>query len=162
MSPVLQSMYMVLQTAAQGSGKPSQAAGAAHDEEKPLKCCRWCGETLINPRRNQTCCNAECRDAWERSKRSRRKQAAAEKPKGICLWCCNSFDKARRQQDFCCPDHQQEFNNFWKGRGPALAKALHAWRVEKKPGAMTDVCREFGRAREDLKHKQTNTKRAKK
>lgn len=109
---------------------------------------------LISPRRNQECCNAECREAWERSKRSRRKQAAANKPKGVCLWCDGSFDQVRRRQEFCCSDHQQAFNNFWKGKGPVLAKALHAWRVGKVIGGLTQVCREFSHARDELKHKQ--------
>ncbi|WP_141400597.1 hypothetical protein [Magnetospirillum sp. 15-1] len=120
----------------------------------PSKCCRWCGTPLINPRRNQECCSGKCREDWERSKRTRRKQAAAEKPKGVCLWCDGQFDQVRKQQEFCCPDHQQAFNNFWKGRGPALAKALHAWRVGKAEGGLTNVCREFSAAREELKCKR--------
>ncbi|WP_173978971.1 hypothetical protein [Magnetospirillum sp. UT-4] len=117
---------------------------------------------MNSPRRNQACCSAECREAWERSKRDRRKQAAAEKPKGTCLWCDGPFDKMRKAQDFCCPDHQQAFNNFWKGKGPALAKALHAWRVGKAPGGLTEVCREFAAARDELKDKRAAAAKAKK
>lgn len=120
--------------------------------------CRWCGNVLIRPRRNQECCCAECREAWERSKRARRKQAAADRPKGRCLWCDEEFDKVRQGQDFCCSEHQQAFNNFWKGMGPRLAKALHAWRVGKAKGGLTKLCREFSAAREELKDKQRQAK----
>ncbi|OAN67992.1 hypothetical protein [Magnetospirillum moscoviense] len=110
---------------------------------------------MVNPRRNQICCCAECRQAWERSKRQRSKQIAADKPKGTCLWCDGDFDRKHKHQDFCSTDHQQAFNNFWKGKGPALAKALHAWRVGKAKGGLTDLCREFSNAREELKDKRT-------
>jgi hypothetical protein len=158
MKLVSPSMYTVPKTAALMAGTEPAAPGHAQDGKSAPKCCRWCGKPLVNPKRNQECCNAECRDAWERSKRARRKQAAAGKPKGTCLWCDGSFDKMRQQQDFCCPEHQQAFNNFWKGKGPALAKALHAWRVGKAKGGLTDVCREFSAAREELKDKRTKAR----
>jgi hypothetical protein len=147
-------MYMVPETAPLGAGNGLSPSHHAHGAETGSKCCRWCGKPLINPRRNQECCCAECREAWERSKRARRRQAVADRPKGICLWCDGSFDQVRQRQEFCCPDHQQAFNNFWKGKGPALAKALHAWRVGKVAGGLTQVCREFSHARDELKHKQ--------
>ena len=114
MKPVLRSMYMVPQTAALAAAKEPGVCLHAQEDEKPSKCCRWCGKPMANPRTNQECCSAECRGEWERSKRTRRKQTAAEKPKGTCLWCEGAFDKARQQQDFCCTEHQQAFNNFWK------------------------------------------------
>lgn len=154
MKPVMRSMYMVPETASLGAGNGLPAPHHAQGVEISPKCCRWCGKPLINPRRNQECCSTECREAWERSKRSRRRQAAADKPKGVCLWCDGNFDQVRKLQEFCCPEHQQAFNNFWKGKGPALAKALHGWRVGKVAGGLTQVCREFSRARDELKHKQ--------
>lgn len=155
MKPVSRSMYMVPQTTVLVAGDDTPHA---HDGEKPPRACRWCGAPLINPRRNQECCCAECREEWERSKRARRKQTAADKPKGKCLWCDGGFDKVRQGQEFCCPDHQQAFNNFWKGMGPRLAKALHDWRVGKKPGGLTKVCQEFSAAREELKDKREKAK----
>lgn len=158
MKPVSRSMYMVPQTTVLVAGGDLPAHHHAHDGEKAPRTCRWCGASLINPRRNQECCCAECREAWERSKRARRKQTAAEKPKGKCLWCDGEFDKVRQGQEFCCPDHQQAFNNFWKGMGPRLAKALHDWRVAKKPGGLTKVCQEFSAAREELKDKRAKAR----
>lgn len=135
---------------------PKTAPLAASD----TKFCRWCGNPLINPRRNQTCCCADCRQAWEASKRARRRQAAADKPQGTCLWCDGSFDRVHKHQDFCCTAHQQAFNNFWKGKGPALAKALHAWRVGKVKGGLTALCREFSTARDELKDKRAKAREA--
>jgi len=156
MPPVMTSMYTVPETAPQAAGKQL----AASENPQAPKCCRWCGKPLVNPRRNQECCGAECREEWERAKRQRRKQAAADKSKGTCLWCDGSFDPVRQRQEFCCTAHQQAFNNFWKGKGPALAKALHAWRVGKVEGGLTKVCREFSSAREELKEKRAKiTKR---
>lgn len=158
MKPVSRSMYTVPQTTPLAGGNVPPVHQHAQDGETAPKHCRWCGTVLINPRRNQECCNADCREAWERSKRARRQQAAGDKPKGTCLWCDGSFDKARKDQEFCCTEHQQAFNNFWKGQGPRLAKALHAWRVGKVKGALTDVCREFSAAREELKDKRAKAK----
>lgn len=91
--------------------------------------------------------------------------ATARKPKAACLWCGDDFDPVRKAQEFCCPAHQQAFNNFWKGKGPTLAKALHAWRVGKQAGGLTKVCQEFAAAREELKDKMAvasgSTKRKK-
>lgn len=154
MKPVSASMYTVPQTMALAAGNKPPAHEHAQDGGTAQKWCRWCGKPLINPRRNQECCCTECREEWERSKRMRRKQTAADKPKGRCLWCEGDFEKARQQQDFCCPEHQQAFNNFWKGMGPRLAKAMHAWRVGKVKGGLTDVCREFSAAREELKDRK--------
>jgi hypothetical protein len=154
-------MYTVPETTALVVGGAPPSPVYAHDGEKGARTCRWCGKVLINPRRNQECCCADCREAWERSKRVRRKQSAAAKPKGTCLWCEGEFDQVRKGQEFCCPEHQQAFNNFWKGMGPRLAKALHAWRVEKQPGGLTKVCREFASAREELKDKKARAKERK-
>ncbi|MBC7908405.1 MAG: hypothetical protein H7Y60_16880 [Rhodospirillaceae bacterium] len=152
------SMYTVPKIAALGAANELPAHTHAQSMEVAQKCCRWCGKVLVNPRRNQECCSAECREEWERSKRMRRKQTAADKPKGHCLWCEGDFEKVRQQQDFCCPEHQQAFNNFWKGMGPRLAKVMHAWRVGKVKGGLTDVCREFSAAREELKDKRAKAK----
>jgi|GEM_PF-4620280 hypothetical protein len=106
MKPVSQSMYMVPQTTPLAAGGEPPAPGHAQDGEKASRACRWCGKPLVNPRRNQECCNAECREAWERSKAARRKQSAAGKPKGHCLWCDGAFDQVRQGQEFCCTEHQ--------------------------------------------------------
>lgn len=120
--------------------------------------CRWCGAVLVKPRRNQTCCDSECRGKWEEAKRDRRRQAA--KPQGNCMWCDGPFDRVRGNQDFCCTGHQQAFNNFWKGKGPLLARALHVWRVGRDRGGMTDLCREFSIARDELKERQADARAA--
>lgn len=158
MKLVSPSMYMGPLTRPVAAGSEPPAHGAAQDGPSASRCCRWCGKPLVDPRRNQTCCNAACRDAWERSKRARRRQAAGGKPKGTCLWCDGQFDQVRQNQDFCCTEHQQAFNNFWKGKGPALAKALHAWRVGKVEGGLTKVCREFASAREELKDRRAGAR----
>ena len=155
MKPDSRSMYTVPVTTSP-AGEPAVQAGSPTTAPK---CCRWCGQPLLKPRRNQECCSAHCRGEWERSKRARRNQAADEKPKGTCLWCDGAFVRVRKEQDFCCPDHQQAFNNFWKGKGPVLAKALHSWRVNKAPGGLTKVCQEFSAAREDLKEKRAKARK---
>lgn len=158
MKPVSRSMYTVPAATSLAVGNEPPGHQHSHDGEKEPKWCRWCGKPLVNPRRNQECCNADCREAWEQSKRARRKQTASTKPKGHCLWCEGEFDKVRKEQDFCCTEHQQAFNNFWKGQGPRLAKALHAWRVGKVAGGLTKVCREFSAAREELKRRKAGKK----
>lgn len=159
MSPVTRSMYTNPETTVLAAAKAPPVPPHAEKDEPPQKSCRWCGKALVNPRRNQVCCSAECREAWERSKRMRRQQTAADKPKGTCLWCDARFDRARKNQDFCCVEHQQAFNNFWKGKGPTLAKAMHAWRVAKTKGAFTDLCREFSAARDELKDKRAKARK---
>jgi hypothetical protein len=136
-----------------GEGRKPGAQPPAEADSAPRPC-RWCGSAMINPRRNQVCCSAQCREQLERSQRQRRKQAKVGAPKATCLWCDGPFERAHKHQEFCCPDHQQAFNNFWKGKGPSLAKALHAWRVGKVKGGLTDLCREFSIAREELKDKR--------
>lgn len=155
---VSEPMYTDPKSAPLVAGNDLPATGRTASGERAPKQCRWCGTVLINPRRNQVCCSAECREEWERSKRQRRKQVAADQPKGACLWCDGSFDRVKKNQDFCCTEHQQAFNNFWKGKGPTLAKALHAWRVGKVAGGLTNVCREFSSAREELKDKRAKAR----
>ena len=158
MKLALTSMYTVPKSSPPEALEVSLVAQGTRKEETAPRCCRWCGTPMVHPRRNQQCCCAGCRDEWERQKRQRSRQNAAEKPKCKCLWCGGDFDQVRKAQEFCCPDHQQAFNNFWKGKGPALAKALHAWRVGKEPGGLTKVCREFSTAREELQDKQAKAK----
>ncbi|MGE4278179.1 MAG: hypothetical protein AB7G62_01245 [Magnetospirillum sp.] len=148
------SMYTVPKTSPSEAQEASPAHQDTQGRETAPRCCRWCGAVMVKPRRNQTCCSAACRDAYERQKRQRSRQSAAEKPKCKCLWCGGDFDQVRKAQEFCSPEHQQAFNNFWKGKGPTLAKALHAWRVGKEPGGLTKLCREYSAAREELQDKQ--------
>ncbi|CDK99878.1 conserved protein of unknown function [Magnetospirillum gryphiswaldense MSR-1 v2] len=153
------SMYTVPKSSPPEAPEAPPVTQSSRKEETAPKCCRWCGAVMLNPRRNQKCCSAVCREAYERQKRQQSRQNAVEKPKCKCLWCGGDFDQVRKAQEFCCPEHQQAFNNFWKGKGPALAKALHAWRVGKEPGGLTKVCREFSAAREELQDKQAKAKR---
>lgn len=104
MSLVSTSMYTVAKTSPSEALGPPPVHQATQKGETAPRCCRWCGTPMVNPRKNQQCCCAQCRQDWERSKRARRQQNAADKPKASCLWCDGAFDPVRKAQEFCCPE----------------------------------------------------------
>jgi len=114
------------------------------------KQCRECGKAMIRPRRNQTFCSAHCRKSFTERKKFRNEG----KPIKKCPECGNTFEATRSTKVFCSTECQQAFNNFWKGKGPKIALALHEWRVNRKKGAMTTVCQEFSQARMEQKDRQ--------
>jgi hypothetical protein len=119
--------------------------------------CRWCGKTILAPRRNQMFCCKEHRADW-----TRQQQATNAPPKtDTCPHCGQTFDKVKKTKVFCSTTCQQDFNNHWKAHGPALAIAMHKWRVKRVAGGISDVCHEFSKARETLKEKRHAAHQAK-
>jgi len=129
----------------------------ATKESQTHKTCLWCGKPLLSPRRNQSYCNADCRHAHDEQKRHRNVAPKTD----TCPHCGAEFEKVPKTKVFCTTTCQQEFNNHWKAQGPRLALAMQKWRVEKKPGAFTDMCREFSQSRQLLQDKRTNAHKAK-
>jgi hypothetical protein len=120
--------------------------------DSKTRTCAFCSIPFTPRRHDQACCSAKCRGDYERLKASRAKQ---RQPHSLCCaWCDNTFYTARTDRDFCSTACQQAFNNFWKGWGPRFGKALTTWRVRKRKGAFTNLCRLFSAAREDAKDKR--------
>lgn len=115
--------------------------------------CRHCGKIVRRPRKRQQCCSKSCRVAYERTKRQIASQHPPHTVAGRCPWCDAPFRSAKAGQRFCSAAHQQAFNNHWKGKGPAIALAMIDWRVGRKPGALSKVCRTFADARAEQKRK---------
>lgn len=143
---VSQTVYSEPETALQAAGTEVPACGHA----APGKVCPWCGKAIANPRRNQTYCSAKCRADATEQKRHRNTEPKMD----TCPHCGARFEKVKKTKVFCSTECQQAFNNHWKAKGPALALAMHAWRVKKAPKGMTKVCQEFSRAREELTDKR--------
>lgn len=125
--------------------------------DSTTRTCPACNKPFVPVRANQRCCSGECRKRYEKAKREAAKQQPKHKCR--CLWCDGMFETNRTDQFFCSPNHQQAFNNFWKGWGPRFGRALYIWRVEKKPGAITAVGRLFSEAREEMLEKREEAKR---
>lgn len=128
-----------------------------HETAATACACPYCAKEIVKPRRNQTYCSAECRAAAKVQKRGRNTEPKMDS----CPQCGERFVKTRKTKRFCSTACQQDFNNFWKAKGPALALALHDWRVAKVPRGLSRVCQEFSRAREDLKDRRSRTAKAK-
>jgi len=128
-----------------------------NDPQTERSVCAYC-KTAFTPRRSdQQCCSGACRQAWEKQKRQLAKQ---RQPHSLtCNWCDANFESTRTDRDFCSTNCQQAFNNFWKGWGPRFGKALTAWRVRKRKGAFTALCRTFSAARQDAKDKRKKSSR---
>lgn len=141
------SMYTGRETSPQ-KGFPMSAP--KHTEEK-AKACLWCQKTLIKPRSNQSYCNAECRKSHKAQKRMRNDKPVITRK---CETCATEFEPKKPTQLFCSTTCQQVWNNFWKGKGPKIAKSLFDWRVKRVPGGLTQLGRDFAQARDDWKDKK--------
>ena len=125
---------------------------------RPGRSCPECGSRIARPRRNQTFCSADCRAA-DRARRKQTNRRAVYRHK--CAWCDTDFESTRYEAEFCGTPCQQSFNNFWKSKGPKLAKALHSFRVRRAQGAFTRLCRAYADARHDEKQAKAAAKRQK-
>ena len=118
--------------------------------------CPWDGEQLIKPRINQTYCSAGCRRAHADAQKNRNDKPPVRVH--TCPECDENFDTDNPDKEFCSSTCQQAFNNFWKGKGPSLARAIHQWRVNRTKGGMNAVCREFSKARKAHKQRRADKK----
>ncbi|MEE8206892.1 MAG: hypothetical protein V3T82_08075 [Nitrospinaceae bacterium] len=124
--------------------------------KQPEIFCLWDGKPLINPRSNQTYCNAQCRLDHKQSTRQRNDTPQIQKRQ--CSECGDDFETENPDKAFCSSKCQQAWNNFWKSQGPRLAKAMLTWRVDRAKGAMTEVCRTFSKARTAHKQRREDRK----
>jgi hypothetical protein len=114
--------------------------------EKQLdKKCLWDGKTMINPRSNQSYCNKECRENHKQSLKKRNNTPEIKTHK--CTQCDDEFQTDKPEKEFCSSKCQQAWNNYWKSKGPSMAKAMLNWRVGRAKGGMTKVCQVFSAAR---------------
>ena len=125
-------------------------------EKQHLKFCLWDGKPLINPRSNQEYCNAQCRQDHKQSLKGRNDTPEIEKR--TCQECESDFETDNPDKAFCSSTCQQAWNNFWKSQGPRMAKVMLTWRVGRKKGAMTEVCRTFSKARAAHKQRREDRK----
>lgn len=78
-------------------------------------------------------------------------------PPRECQECGSPFTPARVDQQFCCDRCRKDHNSRRKERGLAAIDALHAWRGERKPGALTALSRLIdGFNREDRERRRRN------
>ena len=125
-------------------------------EKQPARTCLWDGRVLINPRSNQAYCNAQCRQAHRQA--SKQRNDTPEIENRTCPECEGGFETDNPDKEFCSSKCQQAWNNFWKSQGPRIAKAMLTWRVGRKKGAMTEVCRTFSKARAAHKQRREDRK----
>lgn len=126
------------------------------DKETTDRVCPWDAKPLINPRSNQTYCNAQCRKDHAASLKGRNDKPASQTRK--CTECDEPFETDKPDKEFCSPKCQQAWNNFWKSRGPGLAKVLHQWRVKRTPGSFTKMTQAYSKARKAHKHRREEKK----
>jgi len=122
----------------------------------PSRECKWCGKGLLEPRVNQIYCNKICRREHKHAQKQRN-----NKPKPLttnCKECNEVFETDNPDKEFCSSICQQGWNNFWKSRGPAIAKALDAWRVKREKGSFTKVCQAYSAARKAHKQRREEKK----
>lgn len=62
----------------------------------------------------------------------------------LCKFCEDEFTPHDKRQEYCDPGCKKAWIGFWKTRGPRLAQLMYAYRYKRMPGALTDMCNEFG------------------
>ena len=62
----------------------------------------------------------------------------------LCKFCREEFTPHDKRQEYCDPECKKAWIGFWKTRGPRLAQLMYAYRYKRTPGALTDLCNEFG------------------
>lgn len=67
-----------------------------------------------------------------------------ETRKPLCRYCDRIFTPDDPRQEFCDKTCKQLWKDFWSSRGPRLARMLYSYRYDRKPGALSDMCLEFG------------------
>lgn len=122
--------------------------------------CQWCGKAIRKPRSNQTYCCKQCRLDHKQASRGTNQRPASTTSE--CAECGDTFETDNPKKEFCSSKCQQDFNNYWKGQGPRLAKAFKAWRVGRKPGSMGAACRVFSDANKAHKKRREAKKGMKK
>lgn len=70
--------------------------------------------------------------------------------KPLCRFCGDAFDKKDWRQEFCARPCKRLWNSFWQSKGPALARAMYQYRVERKNGALGDLCDAFRQMQYDF------------
>ena len=61
----------------------------------------------------------------------------------LCRWCDKPFDPKDWRQEFCAKPCKVKWFAWWNGKGASLATALYAYRYQRKPGALSDLCNLF-------------------
>lgn len=75
-----------------------------------------------------------------------------------CRYCDDPFDAHDLRQEFCGSKCRRAWQSFWMAKGPALARALHEYRVVRSDGSLGALCAEFANALDDFKRKRWREK----
>ena len=72
----------------------------------------------------------------------------------VCRICSAAYECTDSRSHFCSKKCKATWFNFWKAKGPALARAMYDYRITRRKDGLSDLCHTFAVMYDDFQQRR--------